>query len=695
MKSDAKGGRRPGRRLVVVTAILAVLGIAAVLAVESIRWRVHTLALVATGRVQDVSVRETIDFMHPASGQQRIGFLRESRNPYAVLHVPDDALSEAGGELFRNQCAPCHGPSGGGGPLAPALFGRAFLHGESDWAVYRTIRNGVPATAMAPNASLTPDQIWSLVAQVRAFQGAAGGEVAAPAMPSPAANVNVSPEELLQVKEPGEDWLTYSGSYAALRRSSLSEITPQNVNQLALRWMRSVAPVGPMVQSPPLVRRGVMYLTSPPGTVLALDARNGHVLWTYQHDYSKREGGDAGVGANRGVALLNDVIYYGAWDAQLVALSAATGKVLWKAQVAEHPRAHISSAPLALKDLVMVGVGTMPGGGRGVVAAFDARTGKERWRFDAIPGEGVPGNDTWAGESWKEGGAPTWLTGTYDPDTDIVYWGVGNPKPDYRTEVRKGDNLYSNSVVALQADTGKLIWHFQFTPADDHDWDSNQTPLLADLPSAVGVQKALLLANRNAFYYVLDRVTGRFITGVPFARQNWASGLDADGRPIRSLDEFRREGNLVFPGTSGATNWWSPSVDIERNLAFIPVIEHGMIFTPQEVPRDSGNPFYTSIRALEPASGRLVWERRFPPRKTDPYVGGILTTRTGVLFSTDVTRFFALDSASGKTLWEVETGNSIRSAPVTFAVDGKQFVSITAGNELMTFALPPKGSPGP
>jgi alcohol dehydrogenase (cytochrome c) len=436
-----------------------------------------------------------------------------------------------------------------------------------------------------------------------------------------------------------------------------------------------------------------MFITAPPGIVKALDAVDGRELWTYRHDYSAREGGESGVGVNRGVALLDDVIYYGAWDAQLVALSASTGKVLWKTQTGDHPRAYISSAPLALRDMVVVGVGTIAGGGSGFIAAFDAKTGKERWRFRAIPGPGEFGNDTWAGDSWKEGGAPTWLTGSYDPEADLVYWGVGNPKPDYRTEVRKGDNLYSNSVVALRGATGKLAWHFQFTPADDHDWDSNQIPLIADLPTEAGVEKRLLWANRNGFYYVLDRLSGKFITAVPFAKQNWAKELDTNGRPVRAFDEFRREGNLVYPGAIGATNWWSPSMDAERKLVFVPVIEQAMVFTPQNVPVEDGNPFYTAIRALEPATGKLVWERRFPLRKTDPYMGaGVLSTKTGVLFSSDKSRFFALNSSNGEVLWEVETGSEIHTAPVSFAVLGVQFVSITSGSVLMTFALP--GDPG-
>jgi alcohol dehydrogenase (cytochrome c) len=431
-----------------------------------------------------------------------------------------------------------------------------------------------------------------------------------------------------------------------------------------------------------------MYVTSPPGTVKALDAHDGHELWSYQHEYSNREGGEDGVGANRGVALLGDTVYYGAWDSQLVALSARTGRVLWKAKVADHPDTFISSAPLAIRDKIIVGVGTKVDGGRGVIAAFDARTGRPLWKFMATVPAGQPGGNTWSGDSWRQGGAGTWLTGSYDPEADLIYWGVGNPKPDYVPSVRKGDNLYSDSVVALRGATGALVWYFQFTPADDHDWDSNQIPIIADLKGESGIEKRILWANRNGFYYVLDRLSGRFITATAFARQNWATSLDARGRPIRVQSEVRREGDLIYPGFMGATNWWSPSLDPDRNLVFVPVLEQAMIFTPGSTPRPAG-PFYTAVRALEPATGQRVWEYRLPARTINPHFGGgLLATRTGVVFGADRSRIFALDAASGEELWSVETGSDVHAAPVSYAVDGEQYVSVISGPQLMTFALP-------
>ncbi len=682
---------RRRRWMVLALGLVAAGGIATV-ATGAIRWRAYTAMLQMTGQIPDIELGELIEFLHPDSGQLTIWRLSTTRNPYAVLHVPENADAKAGSDQFREQCATCHALNGGGGPLAPALFGREFKHGDSDWAIYRTIRAGVPATPMVPHPQLSSKEIWNLVAHIRSLDKTAGAD--APVQVDPVTahlqTIRLPYAELEQLSDPGKDWLTYSGTLSAHRRSSLSQITPANVNRLGLRWVHQYSGNPTQVETTPIVRAGIMYVTVPPGLVLAIDAATGRELWRYRHKFESRQEGEFGVGVNRGLALLDDKVFFGAWDARVIALSAATGKVVWDAKVDDHPRAYISSAPFAYKDLVVTGVGTIIGGGRGVIVAFDAATGKERWRFMAIPGDGEPGNDTWSGDSWREGGAPTWLTGSYDPEADLLYWGVGNPKPDYDTSVRMGDNLYSNSVVALQGASGKLVWHFQFTPADDHDWDSNQVPVLADFPTEAGVEKRLLWANRNAYYYVLDRITGKFITAVPFAKQNWAKGLDPNGRPIRSITSYSRQGDLIYPGATGATNWWSPALDSDRGVIYVPVLEQGMVFFPSAAswPTDAGRSFYTGVRALEARTGKLVWERRHPPRTLNPFTGGLLSTKTGVLFGSDQDNFFALDSATGNVLWSVPTGGTIYSAPVTYEVNGEQFLSISAGRNLMTFALP-------
>ncbi len=417
----------------------------------------------------------------------------------------------------------------------------------------------------------------------------------------------------------------------------------------------------------------------------------GGQLWQHEHTYKFLGGGEGPLQQNRGVALLDDRVFVGTWDSKLTALSAATCKVLWEADVGKYPGTYVSGAPLVFRDLVVTGVGSPPGFGRNFIVAFDARTGQERWRFSTVPGPGEAGNETWAGDSWRKGGAGTWLTGSYDPDADVLYWGVGNPRPDFDASTRRGDNLYTDSVVALRGTTGRLLWHFQFTPGDTHDWDSNQTPIIADRDGPQGSEKRLLWANRNGFYYVLDRARGTFVRGVPFARQNWTAGLDAHGRPIPLPDQHASlQGISIYPGAKGATNWWSPSYDPQRDLVFVPVLEQGMIFFPSALtlPSTGGRSFYTAVRALDAATGELVWEHRHEPRADDDNTAGLLSTQGGLVFGADLGTVFALDEGSGKPLWSVDTGGTVYAAPVTYSADGEQLLSVITGRNVMTFALP-------
>jgi alcohol dehydrogenase (cytochrome c) len=368
--------------------------------------------------------------------------------------------------------------------------------------------------------------------------------------------------------------------------------------------------------------------------------------------------------------------------------------VLWETVVDDPDRYYLSGAPLAVRDMVVVGVG-MFGGGRGLIAAYDVAAGKQRWRFVTIPGPGEKGSESWSGESWRDGGGPTWITGSYDAAQDLLIWGVGNPKPDYDTAARRGDNLYTDSVVALKAATGELAWHFQFTPADDRDWDSNQTPVLVDYQTASGFQKRVLWANRNGFYYVLDRTTGAFIAGQPFVAQNWTSGLDVNGRPTpRANAGAARGGSVVYPSGIGGTNWWSPTYDAVSDTFFVPFVEQGVVVVPSSnrAPADTPRPLYTGVRALAGATGKLLWEHRHPSRMDTNETGGLLSTRAGVLFGSDMSELFALDSATGSRLFTFETGAKIWAAPITYSVDGRQYVSIISGHDLLAFSFqdPPR-----
>jgi len=670
--------------------VMLACGVVAI-TVPGLRWRLQVVYLVLVGRIPDLEVRDLPGLLLPGSRQPQITRLVATHNPYAVIHVPSNTPGDiaAGAALFREECASCHSPDGSGGPGAPALFGREFRNGDTEWAVYRTIRNGVPGTAMAPHPLRRAD-LWRLVAFIRSLGVPADSLAAQAEKNSKLQQVNVSYTDLVAAEEPGDDWLTYGGAYGSNRHSSLTQINAGNVATLSVRWMHQLVGGHDKIESTPIVRDGVLYFTAPPGRVFAVDAATGHLLWQHDHVYEFRGGGEGPLNQNRGVALLGDRVFVGTWDSKLTALSAATGKVLWEVKVGDYPGTYVSGAPLAYRDLVVTGVGSPPGYGRTFIVAYDAATGRERWRFTTIPAPGEPGSETWSGDSWRKGGAGTWLTGSYDPQSDVLYWGVGNPRPDFDASTRKGDNLYSDSVVALRGTSGRLLWHFQFTPGDTHDWDSNQTPLIADRNTPLGVEKRLLWANRNGFYYVLDRDRGVFQLGVPFARQTWAKGLDSKGRPILADQDKSLQGVSTYPGAKGATNWWSPSYDPEHDLVFVPVLEEGMIFFPSALtlPTTGGRAFYTAVKALEASTGKVVWEHRHEPRSEDDNTSGLLSTRGGIVFGADHGSFFALDSGTGAELWSVDTGGVIYGAPVTYTVDAEQFVTVITGKNVMTFALP-------
>lgn len=665
------GAARPRYLAWSAVALLLLAGIA-LAGVTSLRWRTEVILLTATGKIPDLELADTISLLLPGSGQS-IARMIETRNPYSVIHNPRVSPADiaAGAQLFSTDCAACHGV-GGAGKMAPALTRGEFAHGSSDWALFRNIRYGVARTAMPPHP-LPRNDLWQLVGYVRSLeisrQDPPGYQPAVKAMRP------LSYDELRATREPSADWLTYSGSYSATRHSLLGDVTPENVERIAVRWIYQL-PGRPDIRATPIVRDGVLFMTLQNSSVLAIDAATGELIWSHE--------GSSGP-YNRGVAILDDRVFVGMSDGRLQALSAQTGKLLWETAVTKPADGFIlGAAPLAYRDLVVTGMAMGGGQGRGIIAAFDAKTGKERWRFTTIPGAGEHGNESWSGDSWRTGGAPTWMTGSYDPEQDLLYWGVGNPVPDYDAAARKGDNLYSNSVVALRGATGELAWHFQFTPGDNHDWDANQIPVLAD-------QGRLLWANRNGFFYVLERSSGKFLGATPFVQQTWAKGIDARGRPVLNTATTQDvKGIVTYPGNIGATNWWSPSFDAALNLFFVPVLEQGMIFFRgrEGFPVSNGRSFYTAVRALDASSGKQVWEYRREPRTDNPAIGGLLSTRSGLVFGSDQGNFFALDARSGKLLWSIETGGTISAGPITYSSDGEQFIAITSGGNLLAFALP-------
>ena len=509
----------------------------------------------------------------------------------------------------------------------------------------------------------------------------------------------VSYERLVRAESESEHWLTYSGGYRSHRFSALKQITPENVARLKPAWVYQIKEPG-LMETTPLVADGVMYLTEPPSTVTALDVRSGRPLWKWSPTMPRDVRSLGFPPVNRGVALLGETVFVGTLHGHLVALDSKSGAVRWDKKIADNALGYaITVAPLATNDKIIVGTSGGEAGIRGFLDAYDAKSGDRAWRFWTIPGPGEPGHETWAGDSWKTGAGATWVTGSYDPDLNLVYWGVGNPGPDWNGDVRAGDNLYTCSVVALDASNGKLKWHFQFTPHDTHDWDSNQVPILLDAVVAGRQRKLLATANRNAFYYLLDRETGEFLLGTQYARQTWAKGLDNRGRPILIPDmDPTIEGTLAYPSLQGATNWFSPSYSPITRLFYVPVREMGAYYFKGEAKYVPGKEFmaggeqallgddaYGAIRALDVLTGKLKWEFRLQ----SPVWGGVLSTASGVLFGgTNEGNFFALDAETGKPLWDFQAGGAIRSNPISFSVDGRQHVAIAAGFSIFVFALP-------
>jgi alcohol dehydrogenase (cytochrome c) len=510
-------------------------------------------------------------------------------------------------------------------------------------------------------------------------------------------SAQVSFERILNAQKEPQNWLTYSGNYNGQRYSLLDQINASNVKRLVVKWVHQTGTTEPH-QTSAVVVDGVMYITEPPNRVKALDTRTGSVYWTYEKDIP-RDLRLCCSRVNRGVAVLGDMVYYTSIDAHVIGLDAKTGRVRWETEMADHAIGYSSTnAPLAVKDKIITGVGGGEFGIRGFVDAYDAKTGKLAWRFYTVPGAGEPGIETWADDSWKTGAGSTWITGSYDPETNAVIWGVGNPGPDWNGDVRKGDNLYSASFVAIDADTGKLKWHFQFTPHDVHDWDATQVPVLIDAPFRGERRKLVVTANRNGFYYVLDRASGKFLHGKPFIKQTWAKGLDDNGRPMLLPNtEPTVEGNLVWPSLGGGTNWYSPSYSPDTNLFYAPVREQGAYYFKGEAKFKPGEMFngggqrtvpdeepYGAVRALDATTGNLKWEFRMQT----PANTSILTTKGNLLFTgTSQGDFFALNATTGDVLWRFKGGMSVGSNPMTYMVDGKQYIGVPIGKAMFVFGL--------
>jgi alcohol dehydrogenase (cytochrome c) len=494
-------------------------------------------------------------------------------------------------------------------------------------------------------------------------------------------------------------WLLYSGDYTGQRHSPLIEITPGNVASLRPEWTFQTGVVGKF-EATPIVIDGILYATGPLNHAWAIDGATGKQIWHYQRQLPEGLKVCCGL-VNRGFAVLGDRLYMATLDAHLVALSMKDGSVVWDVEIADfHQGYAATAAPLVVKGRLIVGIAGGEYANRGFIDAYNPADGRRVWRFWTVPGPGEPGSDTWPADVLERGGAPTWVTGTYDPELNTLYWGTGNPNPDWDGENRPGDNLYAASLVALDPDTGTLRWHFQFTPHDTHDWDSNQIPVLADVTIDGQPRKVVLQANRNGYLYVLDRTNGKFIGAHAFVNTNWLSGFTPEGRPIVIPGhDPTPEGTVTCPDWYGGTNFNSPSYDAGRGLFYVSARETcarfiqrptpdakvgdrtmGGTVAPVRDPASSG-----ALRAIDPLTGERKWEVKYGGAGW----AGVLSTASGVVFSADHDgTFLAVDGTNGKVLYRYQMGAPIYAPPTTYLVNGRQYVAVGSGMTFAAFALP-------
>jgi alcohol dehydrogenase (cytochrome c) len=530
-----------------------------------------------------------------------------------------------------------------------------------------------------------------------------------------AAEAQVTPERLLNAaSEPGS-WLIHHGDYDGQRHSELTQITPDNVGNLELQWIwqvRSAAGAAQKFEATPLLVDGVMYTVSPPNDVVALDPKTGRLFWTYSYT----PGPDARVccgRVNRGLAIHGNTLFMGAIDGHLLAIDATSGQLKWDVSVGPAELGYaLTVAPLVIGDKVIVGPAGGEFGIRGFIVAYDVETGAELWRFNTVPAPGDPGYESWedpAQEAWKTGGGSIWTTGTYDPELNLMYWGVGNPGPDWNGDSRPGDNLYTESVVALNPDTGALAWHYQYTPHDEMDYDATQVQVLADIEWQGQPRKVLMTANRNGLFYVLDRATGEFLLGKPFVAVNWMDGFDANGRPNQVLAPSEG-GTFIMPNNQGATNWYPPSFSPVTGLFYVPTwMDTYSVYTKRPVTYTPGQQYvgafptmampalsvrpvnqripeegYGAIQAIDPQTGDIVW--RF--EMADVTDSGVLSTASNLVFAGGREgHFYALDARTGAELWRQTLGGQVASGPMSYVLDGKQYIAVAAGAGLFVFGL--------
>jgi len=676
----------------------------------------------------------------PPEEIQSLALFVRSMNVAAFDMKPDGDLA-AGRSIFfgSGRCAQCHTAQGLGGTNGPDLsnIGRQMTIAELNQSLKDpdariatgytmadvTLRNGSSLRGFVRNqsthslqlqrldgqmellregeyASVRPEKAsympaWSgsdleyrdLMAYLSGLGGVSVG-------PVPGAREDEASAVVPDVLHPKSgDWLTYSGNVNGNRYSSLDSINSRNVNRLRPEWSYSIPYFG--LETTPIVADGVMYVTGP-NQVFALDGRSGREIWRYTRPRSPAEtiSGDAAKGANRGAAILGDRVFFITDNAHLICLHRLTGALLWDVSMPEQPGKYGgTSAPMVVNNLVIAGVSGGDEGIRGFIAAYRATTGEQIWRFSAIPRLGEAGSETWKPGSDPLGGS-TWSTGSYDVETGVLYWAIGNPYPDTDGDNRGGDDLYTDCDLALDAKTGKLIWHFQFTPHDLHDWDANQPLVLVDRRFHGEERKLLLHANRNGFFYVLDRTNGKLLQATPLVKQlTWASGIGADGRPVLlPANETTTFGAKTCPAVRGATNWYSTAYNPATGFYYVMTVEDCSIYRKAHDGgygrvEDPAHPPMKILRAIDVETGKIAWEA--------PSIGpveanysGVLATATGLVFFGETSgAFAAVDALTGKYLWHFEANQPWKASPMTYMVSGRQYVAIASGANILSFAL--------
>ncbi len=633
---------------------------------------------------------------------------------------------DPGRRTYETRCARCHGGDGTGGESGPNLVPHISARNDAEPSAF--LRTGRPANGM-PAFELPGAEMNALVAYLRSLvpitrtaapqivrrrvETTSGQTLEGQVLNEGFTDLQLrtGDKQIRLLRKAGDryrvvtsqaDWPTYHGDPSGNRYSKLTQINKDNVSRLGARWTFPLPNVT-SIENTPVVVGGIMYVSSA-NECWALDAGTGRQIWHYQRPRTKGIAGNAAAGFNRGVAVAGDRLFMLTDNAHLISMNRFNGELLWETEMADwHLNYNGTSAPLAVGNLVISGTAGGDEGVRGFVAAYEQSTGKEVWRFWTVPLPGEPGSETWKGKDLEHRSGATWMTGTYDPQLDLVYWPVGNPGPDFSGDERQGDNFYTDSILALDAKSGKLKWYFQFTPHDIHDWDAQEPPVLVDTNWQGTPRKLLLQANRNGFFYVLDRTNGQLLLAKPFLKKlNWAEGIGKDGRPILKTLPVQANGDTyVCPGFQGGTNWFSTSFNPATGLYYFNALERCNLFSPKHGEWQAGKgymggsarpapgeSFEKFLRAINIQTGEIAWEV--------PQVSGQLTASAGVLstasglvfFGENSGTFMAVDAANGKSLWQFQSNSIWRASPMTYMFDNKQYVVIAAGQSILAFALP-------